>query len=334
MAGGGDGGGSIRIPASCCGLFGLKPTRGRTPTGPDYGLFWRGAAQEHVLSRSVRDSAAMLDATSGASPGSPWEIPAPAGPYLDEVAREPGRLRIAWTARPLLEAEVHPDCAAAVGDAAALLSDLGHEVVEDTPAVDARAFAKAFLTMVSGELGADFEDYRALTGRAPRRDQVEAATWAVALLSRAISAAEYASALRTLEGVGLKLAPFFQRYDVYLTPTLSTPPPRIGALQPPAGQRRLLGALGALGSGRLLKAVGLLDQAARDAFAFIPWTPVFNATGHPAMSVPLFWNDDGLPVGTHVVGRWGDEATLFRLAGQLERARPWFGRMPEVARTG
>jgi amidase len=146
-----------------------------------------------------------------------------------------------------------------------------------------------------------------------------------------VSAETYASALRTLEAVGLRLAPFFNRYDVYLTPTVASPPPRIGALQPPARQRRLLSLLGAVGSGRLLKALGLLDQAAANAFSFIPWTPVFNATGQPAMSVPLFWNADGLPVGTHLVGRWGDEATLFRLAGQLERARPWFGKMPEMA---
>ncbi|MCG6986863.1 MAG: amidase [Gemmatimonadetes bacterium] len=330
MAGGGDGGGSIRIPASCCGLFGLKPTRGRVPTGPDYATFWRGAAQEHVLTRSVRDSAAMLDATHGTSPGAPFEIPAPEGPYLAEVERDPGRLRIAWTARPLLEADVHADCVAAVEDAAGLLADLGHEVVEATPTIDAPAFAKAFLTVVAGELGADLADYSTHTGRRPRRSQMEAATWAVALLSRAVSAETYASALRTLEAVGLRLAPFFQRYDVYLTPTVASPPPRIGALQPPAWQRRLLSLLGAVGSGSLLKAVGLIDQAAADAFSFIPWTPVFNATGQPAMSVPLFWNADGLPVGTHLVGRWGDEATLFRLAGQLERARPWFGRMPEM----
>lgn len=332
MAGGGDGGGSIRIPASACGIFGLKPTRGRTPTGPDNPQHWRGAAQEHALSRSVRDSAAMLDACQGSTPGSPYEIPAPEGPYLEEVAREPERLKIAWTTRPLLEADVHPDCVAAVEDAVALLEELGHEVVEDTPELDARAFAKAFLTMVAGEMGADLDDYRRATGREPRRDKLEAATWAVGLLADGLTAREYATALRSLERVGLAIAPFFAEYDVYLTPTLASPPPRIGALQPPAWQKRVLGVLGTVGSGRLLRGAGLLDQAAADAFSFIPWTPVFNVTGHPAMSVPLYWNDDGLPVGAHFVGRWGDEATLFRLAGQLERARPWFERMPEIAR--
>jgi amidase len=327
MAGGGDGGGSIRIPASCCGLFGLKPTRGRTPTGPDHGQNWRGAAQEHVLSRSVRD------ATQGSSPGAPYEIPPPTGPYLAEVEREPRRLRVAWTEQPLLEAKVHPDCVAAVEDAARLLADLGHDVVEDTPELDARAFAKSFLTMVAGEMGADLEDYRRLAGRPARRDQLEATTWAIGLLAGALTAGEYASSLRALERVGLAMAPFFQKYDVYLTPTVASPPPRIGDLQPPPLQKRVLSVLGAVGSGRLLRAAGGVDQAAADAFAFIPWTPVFNVTGHPAMSVPLYWNAEGLPIGVHFVGRWGDEATLFRLAGQLERARPWFAKMPATAWT-
>ncbi len=172
MAGGGDGGGSIRIPASCCGLFGLKPTRGRTPTGPDYGLLWRGAVVEHVLTRSVRDSAAMLDATHGPDAGAPFEIPPPARPYLTEVEQPPGRLRIAWTAHPLLPAEVHPDCVAAVQDAAQLLAGLGHDVEEATPELDGEAFARAFLTMVAAELGADLDEYERTTGRKARRGSV------------------------------------------------------------------------------------------------------------------------------------------------------------------
>lgn len=331
MAGGGDGGGSIRIPASCCGLFGLKPTRGRTPTGPDYGLLWRGAVVEHVLTRSVRDSAAMLDATHGPDAGAPFEIPPPTGPWLREVDHEPGRLRIAWTARPMLPAEVDPDCVAAVEDAATLLTELGHDVEEATPDVDGPAFARAFLTMVCAELGADLEEYERLSGRRARRGGVEAATWALALLSRSFSAREYAVALRALDRVGRRLGPFFERYDLLLTPTLASPPPRIGALGPSAGERRILALLGLLGSGRVVKAAGLLDEAAGDAFAFIPWTPVFNVTGQPAMSVPLWWNEAGLPVGAHLVGRFGAESVLFRVAGQLERARPWNTRLRDLA---
>lgn len=331
MAGGGDGGGSIRIPASCCGLFGLKPTRGRTPTGPDFGLLWRGAVVEHVLTRSVRDSAAMLDATHGPDAGAPWEIAPPARPYLDEVTREPGRLRIAFTSTPLLPAEVHPDCVRAVEDAAALLADLGHDVEEATPTLDGEAFARAFLTMVAAELGADLRDFARMSGRPARRAELEPATWALALLADAFSAREYANALRTLESAGRGLGSFFDTWDLLLTPTLASPPPPLGTLGPSAAERRALRIVGTFGSGRLVRMARMLDKAAQDAFSFIPWPPVFNVTGQPAMSVPLWWNDEGLPVGAHLVGRFGAEDTLFRVAGQLERARPWKDRRPKLA---
>ena len=331
MAGGGDGGGSIRIPASCCGLFGLKPTRGRTPTGPDHGLLWRGAVVEHVLTRSVRDSAAMLDATHGPDAGAPFEIPPPSGPWLREVEREPGTLRIAWTARPLLPAEVAPDCVTAVEDAANLLAELGHDVEEAAPELDGPEFARAFLTMVAAELGADLDEFERLSGRRARRGDVEPPTWALALLSSGFSAREYAVALRALDRAGRRLGPFFERYDLLLTPTLASPPPAIGELGPSPADRRILALLGLFGSGRVVKAAGLLEQAAHDAFAFIPWTPVFNVTGQPAMSLPLWWNAEGLPVGAHLAGRFGAEDVLFRVAGQLERARPWRERLRDLA---
>lgn len=333
LAGGGDGGGSIRIPASCCGLFGLKPTRGRTPTGPDFGLLWRGAAVEHVITRSVRDSAAMLDATHGPDTGAPFEIPPPRRPFLDEVGASPGRLRIAWTTRPTLGASVHPDCVAAVESALPLLDELGHELVEGGPAVDGPRFNLSFLTMVASELAADLADVEALLGRPPRRSELEPATWALALLGRATSARAYASALRFLERTGRAVGAFFEDVDVLLTPTLAGPPPKVGELAPSRLETALLGALGAFGSGRLVRAAGLLERAAENAFGFTPWTPVYNATGQPAMSIPLHWNRDGLPIGVHFVARLGDEATLFRLASQLEAARPWFDRLPGLARS-
>ncbi|MFQ5538616.1 MAG: amidase [Gemmatimonadota bacterium] len=335
MAGGGDGGGSIRIPASCCGLFGLKPTRGRTPTGPDYGLLWRGAVVEHVLTRSVRDSAVMLDATRGPDPGAPFEIPPPSVPYARAAAEDPPGLRIAMTTRPHLLAEVHPDCVAAAEDAARLLEDLGHDVTEAAPETgDPQRFAMAFLTMVAAELAADFRDVEEILGKKVRRGEVEPATWALSLLGRSIPSEAYASALRTLERVGRSLGPFFREYDFLLTPTLAFPPPPHGALAPSGFERMLLKIFGALGSGTLLRMAGLLEQVAGDAFGFIPWTPVYNVTGHPAASLPLYWNGEGLPVGIHLVGRWGREDLLFQLSGQLERARPWFDRLPELARAG
>jgi amidase len=333
MAGGGDGGGSIRIPASCCGLFGLKPTHARTPTGPDFGLLWRGAVVEHVLTRSVRDSAAMLDATHGPDAGAPFEIPPPAQPFLTEVGREPGTLRIAWTTQPMLGRSVHTDCVAAVEDAVALLESLGHELVEARPEMNGAEFARSFMMMIAAELAADLDDAGRLLGRRPRRSELEATTWALALLGRSVSGAEYAGALRRMEEAGRILGAFFDRHDVLLTPTLAAPPPRIGELAPTATQLRLLRLLGLFGSGRLIETAGLLDRMAAEAFEWTPWTPIFNATGQPAMSVPLHWNAAGLPIGTHFVGRFGDEATLFRLAAQLETARPWLDRSPDLARS-
>jgi len=332
MAGGGDGGGSIRIPASCCGLFGLKPTRGRTPTGPDHGQLWRGAAVEHVITRSVRDSARMLDATHGPDAGAPYHIPAPARPFTDEVEADPGRLRVAWTTEPCVRTQVHPDCVAAVHDAVQLLEESGHELHEAAVPVDGPRFAEMFLTIVAGELAADLDDAARMVGRRPRRSELEPATWALGLVADAISARDFAGALRWIELMGRDVGRFFEEYDLILTPTVSTPPPPIGAIGPSAWERTQLRLLGALRSPRALRAAGLIEQAAGRALDFIPWTPIFNVTGHPAMSVPLYWNAAGLPVGVHLVGHFADEATLLRVAGQLERARPWFERLAPMAR--
>jgi amidase len=330
-AGGGDGGGSIRIPASCCGLFGMKPTRGRVPTGPDFGEIWHGAVVEHVVTRSVRDSAAILDATAGPDAGAPYYAPEAARPFLEEVSRDPGTLRIAFTDRPWLGRSVHPDCTAALHDAARLLESLGHHVEEASPELDGGAFARAFITLICAELRGDLDDAAALLGRSAKRGDLEPATWALALLGRAVSAGEYSQALRVLDRIARGVGPFFDRYDVLVTPTMSIPPFVIGALQPTPKERFLLGVLGALGSGRLLRMAGVLEQTADKVFDFIPWTPVINVTGQPAMSLPLCWNGSGLPIGVHFVGRYGDESTLYRLAGQLERARPWLMRLPALA---
>lgn len=333
MAGGGDGGGSIRIPASCCGLFGLKPTRGRTPTGPDRGQLWRGATVEHVLTRSVRDSAIMLDATHGPDIGAPFEIPPPPRPFVEELGRDPGRLRIAWTVDPPLQVPVHHDCVAAVEDAVELLEELGHEVVEDSPAIEGAAFARAFLTVVSGELSADLAELAHLVGRPAGRRDVEPATRALALLGRALSAQAFSSAVRHFEAVGREVGAFFEGYDLLLTPTLASPPVPIGTVGPSRKEEAQLRLLGLFGSGRLIKAAGLLDEAAKSAFDFTPWTAIFNATGQPAMSVPLFWSPSDLPIGVHFVAPFGDEGTLLRLACQLEEARPWFDRLAPLARS-
>ena len=332
IAGGGDGAGSIRIPASCCGLFGLKPTRGRIPPGPRDAEPWRGSVTEHVLTRSVRDSAAMLDATHGTEPGAPYRIAPPGGPFAEDVATDPAPLRVAWTTEPLVGSTTpDPDCVQAVAEAAGLLEELGHDLTEAAPGIDGSAFARAFMYMVAGEVGAEFDDLARVLRRRPRRTELEPLTWALGLVSQAVSARELAGSLRLLERCGKTVGRFFTDYDILLTPTVATPPPRIGALPPSRSEHLRLRLVGAIGSGRLVKAGRLLERIADSAFEYTPWAPVFNISGQPAMSVPLHWTAAGLPVGVHFVGRAGDEATLMRLAGQLERERPWFDRIPEVA---
>ena len=330
VADGADGGGSIRIPASCCGVFGLKPTRARTPSGPLHGELWRGAAVEHVVSRTVRDSAAMLDAIAGPDVGAPYYPPPPVRPYLEEAARPPSRLRIAFTTRSMLGHEVHDDCRRAVTDAVKLLESLGHEVSEGAPVVDRDQFNTCFLRLVCSELLADFRDAETLLGRLVRRTDVEVPTWALALLGELLSAADYAWTLRYLQRVARDVAAFFQQVDVLVTPVVATPPFPIGALQPPPAELAAMRALGTVRAGRVLRAFGGLERAAKRVFEWIAFTPIANITGQPAMSVPLFWTDGGLPIGVHFMGRYGDEATLFRLASQLEQAAPWKDRHPPV----
>jgi amidase len=331
MAGGGDGGGSIRIPASCCGLFGLKPTRARVPTGPDYGALWQGAVVEHVLTRSVRDSAAMLDAIAGPDVGAPYVAPPPARAFLEEVGARAGRLRIAFTSTPILGHSVHADCLTGLRQTVSLLESLGHELHEAAPTVDRERFNTAFLTMICGELRADLDDAERVSGRKASASTVEPATWALALLGRQISAGEFVSTTRYLQRVARAVSEFFEQYDLLLTPTLAEPPVPIGSLQPQASERIAMTVLGRLNAGGVLKAMNAIESAAEKVFDFVPYPPLFNVTGQPAMSVPLHWNDAGLPIGMQFAARFGDEAMLFRLAAQLEEAQPWKDRVPSIS---
>jgi amidase len=328
MAGGADGGGSIRIPSSCCGVFGLKPTRGRTPTGPDVGDIWRGCAQEHVLTRSVRDSAAMLDAIAGPDVGAPYWAASPQRPYLEEVTTEPGRLRVAFTSHPFMGHAVHEDCRKGLDATVRLLEQLGHEVVEAAPQIDREAFAIAFVTMLAAETRDEIDWAAGMAGRKTAYADFETGTSALALLGQAFSAGAYAKALNYLMASARGVGRFFESYDVLLTPTLAQPPFPTGALQPSSAEQLMIGLIGRLKAAWLLDALGVIKPLANKTFDFMPYTPVFNVTGQPAMSVPLHWNAAGLPIGMQFVGRFGDEATLFRLAGQLERAQPWFDRAP------
>ncbi len=325
-----DGAGSIRIPASCCGLFGMKPTRGRNPLGPYFGEFWHGLAVEHVLTRSVRDSAAVLDATVGPDVGAPYYAPRPVRPFLDEVGTDPGVLRIAFTTRPFLGDEVHEDCVKGVEETAVLLQNLGHEVVEDTPLIDGQVFIRAFLTMVCGQVRASMNEGERLLSRKARYRDYEPATWVLGLLAKQFTAAEFSEALGILHYSARQIGPFFEKYDVLLTPTLAQPPVKTGALRTRGLDAWAMRFFGRLHAGWVIRVSTRSNAIAEEVFRFIPYTTLFNATGQPAMSVPLYWNEAGLPIGMQFVGRFGDEATLFRLAGQLEQAKPWFGRRPAV----
>jgi len=309
MAHGNDGGGSIRIPASCCGLFGLKPTRGRNPLGPNFGDIMNGLVAEHAITRSVRDSAALLDATSGPDVGDPYWAPPPLRPFVQEVGVDPGRLRIAFTTVAPTGVSIHPHCISAVQDAASLCADLGHEVVEAAPEIDGERMTRGFDTLWSADCAATLSRIARRDGQIPKPDHVEPLTWKLYERGQRVTAADYITSVQTLQNIGRLVARFFIDHDIWLTPTLGQPPVPLGYFDsqpddPLAGYRR---------SGE-----------------FVPFTPICNATGQPAMSVPLFWNSDNLPIGVHFIGRFGDEATLFRLAAQLETARPWATRRSPI----
>ena len=270
----------------------------------------------------------MLDAVAGPDVGAPYFAPPPARPFIEEVRTPPGRLRIAFTTEPQLGTTIHPDCAKAVVDAARLLESLGHDVVEDTYDVDREAFNTAFLTVVCVEMAAELDMAALMLKREVRRTDVEAPTWALTLMGRSISGPEYSNAVRYLQQVSRHIGQFFERYQVHVSSVVAGPPFPHGALQPPASEKTAMTVLGALRASRVMKAMGALERAAGTVFEWMSFTPIANATGQPAMSVPLSWNGGGLPIGVHFTGRYADEATLFRLAAELEIAAPWREKRP------
>lgn len=308
---GNDGGGSIRIPASCCGVFGLKPTRGRITLGPALGDMTNGLVCEHALTRTVRDSAAILDATAGPMPGDPYYAPPPERPYLKEVGASPGKLRIGFITSAQSGTPVHEDCIKAVHDAAALCTELGHTVEETALGIAGEeAISQAFIAVFAAGCTWSLDALAKVTEKKPARDLLEPGTWALYQLGQGVSACDYLTGWTMLQIVSRQIAQSFEKYDVLLTPTLAEPPLPLGTLDSTEDN----------------PLAGLFRAA-----AFVPFTPLCNFTGQPAMSAPLYWSDDGLPIGTHFVGRYADEATLFRLAAQLEQARPWAKRRPPVS---
>lgn len=304
-----DGGGSIRIPAAACGLFGMKPTRGRTPMGPDRGEGWAGMSISHVVSRSVRDSAAALDATAGDAPGDPYVAPARARPWLQEVGERPGNLRIAFSTKRPNGTTCHPDVVKAVETAAKLCESLGHDVEEASPEFNQEEISKHQATIVGANVALTLRQRAAALGRDVGGNDVEHITWLIAQAAASRNSVDYAEATLFIHQLGRRMAAFHETYDIYLGPTLGIPPVELGRLD-------MMG-----------KDVGAYLRLSGE---YMPGTGIFNMTGQPSMSVPLFWNDAGLPIGTMFTGRFGDEATLFRLAAQLEEAEPWADKRPKL----
>jgi amidase len=309
MAHGGDGRGSIRIPASCCGLVGLKPTRDRSPHLPDGYDFAQGFVVEHVITRTVRDSAVMLDVTGRPEPGSPYAAPAKDRPYAEEIGRAPGRLKIAWSSQTANGRPVHAEVQAALEATAALLEELGHEVVPHDLPVDQRAMWGAQNAFSGANFAAGMRRMIGDLGREPEGDEFEPLTWASwkgGQRAGGMDAMADAQALRVLARQALQL---YERFDVFLTPTLSAPPPPIGYLSPVLNAPRDIG---------------------RRNGEFFSFPGVANMTGQPSISLPLAWSLDGLPMGMMFTARYADEATLFRLAAQLEKEAPWKDKRPAV----
>ncbi|PYM23876.1 MAG: amidase [Candidatus Rokuibacteriota bacterium] len=310
MAHASDGFGSIRAPAACCGVVGLKPTRGRNTMAPYTGEGLGGCSTEHAVTLSVRDCAALLDATAGAGPGDPYVAPPPARPFLSEIGAAPGRLRIAWTATPPNGAPIDAEPLRVLRETAALCADLGHQVEQAEPAIDGATVVTTFLTLAAANTAVNLAGHPT-AGRPPQPDEVERVTWATGQIGERLSAADYVRATQAAHRLGRQMAAFHGQWDVLLTPGLATAPPKLGWID------------------MMLEDVG---EYWRRVFAFSPFTVWFNLTGQPAIMLPLGQSPDGLPAAVQCVARYGDEATLFRLASQLEAARPWAGRKPALAR--
>jgi amidase/6-aminohexanoate-cyclic-dimer hydrolase len=309
MAHASDGGGSIRIPASCCGLFGLKPTRSRVPMGPAQFEGWNGFSCHHAVTISVRDCAALLDATTGAEPGSPFFSPKPERPFLKEVGADPGKLRIAMFNETPGGTPLDPECRKAAIEAAKLCESLGHRVEETKPPIDNAMMREAFLNVINVSVARTLDDAAKVLGRPVTEKDVETVTWGMAQQGLKVSSVAYSRAIATAHQVGLAMARFMQGYDVILSPTLAKPPVKLGVLSLSPENVAVF---------------------TKEITEFGPFTALYNVTGQPSMSVPLHWSPDELPIGVMFSGRFGDEATLFRLAAQLEKAKPWAGRRPKI----
>jgi amidase len=304
-----DGLGSIRIPAACCGLVGLKVTRDRNPNLPDGFDYALGNVVDHVVSRTVRDSAAMLDATGTPEPGSPYAAPTKARPFLEEVQRSPGRLRISWSSETPSGRPIDPEIQAALERTATMLAGLGHEVIERGLGVDYRALYASRGPAAAANFAAGMHRLIDQIGREPEPDELEPLTWSILNAGRRQAGPDVMRSLQETRMLARQVLAAFETVDVHLTPVMGTPVPEVG----------------------FIDAVGLEPKEVnRRQSKVYPFTAPFNFTGQPSMSLPLQVDASGLPIGMMFTGRYGDEATLFRLAAQLEKESPWNTRTPAI----
>ncbi|QSP95722.1 amidase [Marinobacter salinisoli] len=322
VAGANDGGGSIRIPAAYNGLFGLKPSRGRISSGPQVGEAWTGASSDHVLTRTVRDSAVMLDLLSGPAPGDPFDIAPPAGRYTDLHQNAPGQLRIGMFTSSPYDTDVAPECVAAVESTARILENLGHVVEYARPEFDGMALARSYLGLYCGEVSALMARAREHYGASDADFELD--TRLIAMLGDSMPLSDYVRRRQRWNDFARALGAFFGGYDMYLCPTTGHMPAGIGEMDTPATLKMLGKLMLALRAGKLLHVSGQVDQLAMESLARTPFTQLANLTGTPAMSVPVHWTDAGLPVGVQFGARHGDEVRLLQLAAQLEEVAPWF----------
>ena len=327
-AGANDGGGSIRIPAACNGLVGLKTSRGIGPYGPQTGELMFGMVTQGVVSRTVRDSAALFDAIIAPDPSAAYEGAMPPQRFAEAIRRAPGRLRVGFSSSSAINAHPDGEAVAAVENAAALLAELGHEVEEVAPPHDDEALARDFLTIWFAQLYAQVVDAKRRFGAS--EGLFEADTLAAAELGRAAGIRPLIEAVSNINGHTRKLARFHETHDLFLTPTLAQPPLAVGALDSPMALQRASRTLARTRSGKLLAASGVLDQIISDNLSWVPYTQLANLTGRPAISVPLHWTEAGVPLGVQLVGRLGADGLLLQVAAQLEEARPWFHRYADL----
>jgi amidase len=333
LASGTDEGGSIRVPASCCGLFGLKPSRGRNPVGPDFDLEWDGMSTSHVITRSVRDSAAILDAVSGYEIGAPFWSPPHYRPFIEEVNVDPGPLSIGFHTRSAFGRAVHAECKEAIMQTCMLLNELGHQVEEIVPGYKEDEIALDYFIVLLGNFTAHIEKLISVYGRHAVKHNVELFSYTSYRIGSALNTVDFINAKRKWRNYGYIMGQTLQKYDLILAPTLGEPPIHVASAGPTKSDQRSMNFINS-GLGKLITAnrkrtLSIAEEVIqKNMKVLMPFTLIANITGQPAMSVPLYWTENGLPCGVQFLGRNGDEATLLRMAGQLEKAKPWSDKKP------